>query len=125
MSPHPTRSNRVYVEREIVQIHAKTPAAVQTCMLALAVSTGRTQPDRRLNINLQKARAKIAIGSLLGALEFNHVKQGSSVWHNRGGALSRQGDGASVVVRDRESLSHGEGGAAQQIYLTEYLTLAR
>jgi len=86
-----------------------SPAAIRIGKLALAVSTGRTQPDRRLYIDLQKARAKIAIGSLLGAFEFNHVKQGSSVWHNRGGALSRQGDGASVVVRDRESLSHGEG----------------
>jgi hypothetical protein len=58
---------------------------------------------------LQKARTKIAIGSLLDTFEFNHVKQGSSVWHNRGGALSRQDDGVSVVVQGRESLLYGEG----------------
>jgi hypothetical protein len=38
----------------------------------------RTQPERCSHIDLQKARAKIATGSLTGMIEFNHVKQGSS-----------------------------------------------
>lgn len=100
----------MYVKTGFINSHAMSSAVIRISMPALTVSTERTQPDRRLHIDLQKARVKIAIGNLLGTLEFNHVKQGSSVWHNRGGALSRQGDGASVVVRDREGLSHGEGG---------------
>lgn len=74
---------------------------------------------------MQNARAKIATGSLLGTPEFNHMKQGSPVRRNRGGTLSRQGGGASIVVCGRESLSHGEGRQLKQIYLTEYLTIAR
>ncbi len=40
-------------------------------------ATGRTQPDRRLRVDLRKARARTAIGGLIDVNEFDRVKRGS------------------------------------------------
>jgi len=69
----------------------KPPKPSAYSLLADGGATGRTQPDRRLRIDLQHARARIAIGGLIDALEFNRVKRGSFARPMGGGSSGPRG----------------------------------
>lgn len=114
-------------------VQAKSMCLQRKLRLDMYVSrgglVGRTQPDDEYRIDLQKARSKTAIGSLLHRIESNHANWGRPERMPRECAPDDvQVDGVLVVVRDRESLSHtcrrrphrgvcstGEGGQFKQL----------
>ena len=109
MSPHPTRSDRVHAEGGIRR-KDKPPKPTDNKYVTVGGATGRTQPDRRLRIDLRHARARTAIGGLIDALEFALRETGKlRTADGRRELRAARGGGAPVVVRGGESPSHGEG----------------
>ena len=83
------------------------------------------QPDHGIGIDLRNAREKTATGSLTNTHDVQHMNEGRhDGMHD---VLRRKGvdpdvhhaGGVLVVVRGRESLSHGEG---EQFKLLEVQT---
>jgi len=58
------------MRREALREGNKPPKPTVNIYVADGGATGRTQPDRRLRIDLRKARSRTAIGGLIDALEF-------------------------------------------------------
>ena len=81
---------------------------------------GRTQPDHGIGIDLQYAREKTATGSLTNPRLSPAYERGKAWWNAKGVDPDVQhAGGVPVVVRGRESLSHGEG---EQFKLLEVQT---
>ena len=109
MSPPPTRFNRRNAEwcrRRCSRRHPNANVDVRR----LAWAEGRTQPDLGNGIDLQQAREKTATGNLTDALVVQHVNEGRHERNDKGVDPDiRHAGRAPVVVRGRESRSHGEG----------------
>ena len=76
----------------------------------LARAKGSTQSDRGNGIDLRQAREKTATGNLTDALVVQHVNEGRHERNGKGVDPDiRHAGRAPVVVRGRESRSHGEG----------------
>lgn len=71
---------------------------------------GRTQPDHGIGIDLRRARGKTATGNLATTLYVRHMNEGRHGRNAKGVDPDvPHAGGVPVVVRGRESLSHGEG----------------
>ena len=98
------------MRREAPREENEPPKPTVNTYVAVGGATGRTQPDRRLRIDLRHARARIAIGGLIDALEFALRETGKlRTADGRRELRAARSGGAPVVVRGGESPLHGEG----------------
>ena len=98
------------MRREVPGDGKKPPKLPADDRTAGSRATGRTQPDRRLRIDLRHARARTAIGGLIDALEFALRETGKlRTADGRRELRAERGGGAPAVVRGGESPPHGEG----------------
>ena len=98
------------MRREVPSEGNKPPKLSVDAFPAGGGATGRTQPDRRLRIDLRHARARTAIGGLIDALEFALRETGKlRTADGRRELRAARSGGAPVVVRGGESPLHGEG----------------